>query len=131
MNYLKPERDQIVVNRSRLIAEAKQAAIDMADNGYTQPNQRTDIKVQGRAGIATFKAGIASMKMAGYITEHDALIANKLAYVICGGDLSYPQLVSEQYLLDLELEAFLSLCGERKTLERMQGLLSGGKPPRN
>lgn len=131
MNYLKPERDQIVVNRSRLIAEAKQAAIELADNGYTQPIQRTDIKVQGRAGIATFKAGIASMKMAGYITEHDALIANKLAYVICGGDLSYAQKVSEQYLLDLELEAFLSLCGERKTLERMQGLLSGGKPPRN
>lgn len=131
MNYLKPDRDQIVINRSRLIAEAKQAAIELAENGYTQPTQRTDIKVQGKAGIATFKAGIASMKMAGYITEHDALIANKLAYVICGGDLSYPQLVSEQYLLELELEAFLSLCGERKTMERMQGLLSGGKPPRN
>jgi len=131
MNYLKPDRDQIVINRSRLIAEAKQAAIELAENGYTQPTQRTDIKVQGKAGIATFKAGIASMKMAGYITEHDALIANKLAYVICGGDLSYPQLVSEQYLLELELEAFLSLCGERKTMGRMQGLLSGGKPPRN
>lgn len=131
MHYLKPDRDQIVINRSRLIAEAKQAAIELAENGYTQPTQRTDIKVQGKAGIATFKAGIASMKMAGYITEHDALIANKLAYVICGGDLSYPQLVSEQYLLELELEAFLSLCGERKTMERMQGLLSGGKPPRN
>lgn len=131
MNYLLANRDQIVLNRSRLLAEAKQSAIELAENGYTQPTKRTDIKVQGKAGIALFKAGIASMKMANYITEHDAKIAEKLAYVICGGDLSYAQQVSEDYLLDLEREAFLSLCGERKTLERMQGLLSGGKPPRN
>jgi 3-hydroxyacyl-CoA dehydrogenase len=131
MNYLLANRDQIVLNRSRLLAEAKQSAIELAENGYTQPTKRTDIKVQGKAGIALFKAGIASMKMANYITEHDAKIAEKLAYVICGGDLSYAQNVSEDYLLDLEREAFLSLCGERKTLERMQGLLSGGKPPRN
>lgn len=131
MNYLVTNRDQIVLNRSRLIAEAKQAAIELAENGYTQPTRRTDIKVQGKTGIALFKAGIKSMQMARYITDHDALIAEKLAYVICGGDLSYPQLVSEKYLLELEREAFLSLCGERKTMERMQGLLSGGKPPRN
>jgi 3-hydroxyacyl-CoA dehydrogenase len=130
MNYLL-EKDQIVLNRSRLLAEAKQAAIDLADNGYTQPKQRSDIKVQGKAGMALFMTGIAQMKMAGYISEHDAKIANKLAYVINGGDLSSPQQVTEQYLLDLEREAFLSLCGERKTLERMQGLLNGGKPPRN
>ncbi|TLU89976.1 3-hydroxyacyl-CoA dehydrogenase/enoyl-CoA hydratase family protein [Dyadobacter sediminis] len=130
MNYLQ-DKDQIVLNRSRLIAEAKQAAIDLADNGYTQPKQRNDIKVQGKTGIALFMAGIAQMRLAGYITDHDAKIANKLAYVINGGDLSYPQNVTEQYLLDLEREAFLSLCGERKTLERMQGLLNGGKPPRN
>jgi 3-hydroxyacyl-CoA dehydrogenase len=131
MNYLVTNRDQIVLNRSRLIAEAKQAAVELAENGYTQPTRRTDIKVQGKTGIALFKAGIKSMQMARYITDHDALIAEKLAYVICGGDLSYPQLVSEKYLLELEREAFLSLCGERKTMERMQGLLSGGKPPRN
>jgi 3-hydroxyacyl-CoA dehydrogenase len=131
MNYLKTNRDQIVLNRSRLIAEAKQSAIELAENGYTQPIRRTDIKVQGKTGIALFKAGIKSMRMANYITDHDAFIAEKLAYVICGGDLSYPQLVSEKYLLELEREAFLSLCGERKTMERMQGLLSGGKPPRN
>jgi 3-hydroxyacyl-CoA dehydrogenase len=131
MNYLKTNRDQIVLNRSRLLAEAKQSALELADNGYTQPTRRTDIKVQGKTGIALFKAGIKSMSMAGYITPHDATIAEKLAYVICGGDLSYPQLVSEKYLLDLEREAFLSLCGERKTMERMQGLLNGGKPPRN
>lgn len=131
MNYLKPDRDQIVLNRSRLIAEAKQAAIELAENGYTPPTKRTDIKVQGKAGIALFKAGIKGMRMSNYISDHDALIADKLAYVISGGDLSYAQNVTEDYLLDLEREAFLSLCGERKTLERMQGLLSGGKPPRN
>ncbi|WP_247237143.1 3-hydroxyacyl-CoA dehydrogenase/enoyl-CoA hydratase family protein [Telluribacter sp. SYSU D00476] len=130
MNYLQ-DKDQIVLNRNRLIAEAKQAAMELADNGYTQPTQRTDIKVQGKTGIALFKAGISQMRMANYISDHDVKIANKLAYVICGGELSYPQNVTEQYLLDLEREAFLSLCGEKKTLERMQGLLTGGKPPRN
>lgn len=131
MNYIKKGRDQIVLNRSRLLAEAKQAAVELAENGYTQPAKRTDIKVQGKAGIALFRAGIKSMRMAHYITDHDALIADKLAVAICGGDLSYAQNVTEDYLLDLEREAFLSLCGERKTLERMQGLLTGGKPPRN
>lgn len=130
MNYFQ-DKDQIVLNRSRLIAEAKQAAVDLADNGYTQPKQRSDIKVQGKSGMALFMAGIAQMRLANYISDHDAKIANKLAYVINGGDLSSPQLVTEQYLLDLEREAFLSLCGEKKTLERMQGLLNGGKPPRN
>lgn len=130
MNYLQ-DKDQIVLNRSRLIAEAKQAAMELADNGYTQPAQRTDIKVQGKTGIALFMAGVAQMRLANYISAHDEKLANKLAYVICGGDLSYPQMVTEQYLLDLEREAFLSLCGEKKTLERMQGLLTGGKPPRN
>lgn len=131
MNYLRKGRDQIVLNRSRLIAEAKQAAIELAENGYTQPIRRTDVKVQGKTGIALFKAGIKSMRMANYITDHDALIAEKLAYVICGGDLSYPQTVSEKYLLELEREAFLSLCAERKTMERMQGIITGGKAPRN
>ncbi len=130
MNYLQA-KDQIVLNRSRLIAEAKQAAVELAENGYTQPKQRNDIKVQGKAGMALFMTGISQMRLGNYISDHDAKIANKLAYVINGGDLSYAQNVSEQYLLDLEREAFLSLCGERKTLERMQGLLNGGKPPRN
>lgn len=131
MNYLVKGRDQIVLNRSRLLAEAKQAALELADNGYTMPIKRTDIKVQGKAGIALFKAGIKSMRLGKYISDHDALIAEKLAYVISGGDLSYAQNVTEDYLIELEREAFLSLCGERKTLERMQGLLTGGKPPRN
>ncbi|AWV99485.1 3-hydroxyacyl-CoA dehydrogenase/enoyl-CoA hydratase family protein [Arcticibacterium luteifluviistationis] len=131
MGYLKEGRDQIVLNRSRLIAEAKQAAVELAENGYTMPTKRTDIKVQGKAGIALFKAGIKSMRLGNYISDHDALIVDKLAYVISGGDLSYAQNVTEDYLLDLEREAFLSLCGEQKTLERMQGLLTTGKPPRN
>ena len=131
MNYLKEGRDQIVLNRSRLIAEAKQAAIELAENGYTMPTKRTDIKVQGKAGIALFKAGIKSMRLGNYISDHDALIVDKLGYVISGGDLSYAQNVSEDYLLDLEREAFLSLCGEQKTLEKMQGLLTTGRPPRN
>lgn len=130
MGYLQ-DKDQIILNRSRLIAEAKQAAIELAENGYTQPTRPTDIKVQGKTGIALFQTGIRQMRLANYITDHDAKIAEKLAYVICGGDLSYPQNVTEQYLIDLEREAFLSLCGEKKTLERMQGLLTGGKPPRN
>jgi 3-hydroxyacyl-CoA dehydrogenase len=130
MNYLR-STDQIVLNRSRLIAEAKQAAIELAENGYTQPKPSADIKVQGKTGIALFKAGITAMKMGRYISDHDAKIADKLAYVICGGDLSAPQNVSEQYLLDLEREAFLSLSGEKKTLERIQSLLTGGKPLRN
>ncbi len=130
MNYLLPSA-QIVLNRSRLIAEAKQAAIELAENGYVQPKPRTDIKVQGKTGIALFKAGITAMHMGRYISDHDLKIADKLAYVICGGDLSAPQNVSEQYLLDLEREAFLSLSGEKKTLERIQSLLQGGKPLRN
>ncbi|QKZ15566.1 3-hydroxyacyl-CoA dehydrogenase/enoyl-CoA hydratase family protein [Spirosoma sp. KUDC1026] len=130
MSYLR-STDQIVLNRSRLIAEAKQAAIELSENGYTQPKPRADIKVQGKTGIALFKAGITAMKMGRYISDHDAKIADKLAYVICGGDLSAPQNVSEQYLLDLEREAFLSLSGEKKTLERIQSLLTGGKPLRN
>lgn len=130
MNYLRAT-DQIVLNRSRLLAEAKQAAIELADNGYTQPKPRTDIKVQGKTGIALFRAGVTAMHMGRYISDHDRKIADKLAYVICGGDLSSPQNVSEQYLLDLEREAFLSLSGEKKTLERIQSLLTGGKPLRN
>ncbi|MGL4631818.1 MAG: 3-hydroxyacyl-CoA dehydrogenase/enoyl-CoA hydratase family protein [Leadbetterella sp.] len=131
MNYIMKNRDQIVLNRTRLLSEAKSSAIELAENGYTMPIRRKDIKVQGKNGMALFNTGINSMKLAGYITEHDAKIASKLSYVINGGDLSYPQLVSETYLLELEREAFLSLCGERKTMERMQGLLNGGKPPRN
>ncbi len=130
MNLLR-SFDKITLNRSRQISDAKATCIALAEAGYTQPKQRTDIKVQGRTGIALFMAGINGMKLGRYISAHDEKIAQKLAYVICGGDLSYPQLVSEQYLLDLEREAFLSLTGEKKTLERIQSILTSGKPLRN
>jgi len=123
--------DEIVVNSNRVIAQAKAAAIELADAGYTQPTQKKNIKVHGRGALGMFMSGVYAMKMGNYISEHDQKIANKLAYVMCGGDLSSPTEVSEQYLLDLEREAFLSLCGERKTLERIQSILTTGKPLRN
>jgi 3-hydroxyacyl-CoA dehydrogenase len=123
--------DEIVVNPNRVIAQAKAAAIELADAGYSQPSQKTNIKVHGKGALAMFKTGVYAMQQGQYISTHDQLIANKLAYVMCGGDLSSPTEVSEQYLLDLEREAFLSLCGERKTLERIQSILTTGKPLRN
>jgi 3-hydroxyacyl-CoA dehydrogenase len=130
LKYLR-RGDQITLSRTRLIADAKESVLELASAGYTQPKQRNDIKVQGKTGIALFRSGIYGMQLGKYISEHDAKIADKLAHVICGGELSYPQTVSEQYLLDLEREAFLSLTAERKTLERIQSLLTGGKPLRN
>jgi 3-hydroxyacyl-CoA dehydrogenase len=123
--------DEVVMNQSRRISEAKRSVIELFDSGYVTPVQRTDIKVLGRSALGALLAGINGMQTAGYATPHDATVAKKLAYVMCGGDLSEPTLVSEQYLLDLEREAFLSLCGEKKTLERIQSLLKGGKPVRN
>ena len=123
--------DEICMNVNRRIAMAKQAAITMFDAGYTMPVQRTDIKVLGQSALGAMYAGINGMRLGNYATEHDAVVAKKLAYVMCGGDLSEPTLVSEQYLLDLEREAFLSLCGEKKTLERIQSILKSGKPLRN
>jgi 3-hydroxyacyl-CoA dehydrogenase len=125
------ESDRISVNVDRQLADAKAAVLDMAAAGYTMPIQANDIKVQGRAGLALFLAGIHGMREGNYITDHDAKIAGKIAHVMCGGDLTSPQQVSEQYLLDLEREAFVSLCGERKTLERIQAVITGGKPLRN
>ena len=123
--------DEVVVNANRVIAQAKSAALELADAGYSQPNQKTNVKVHGKGALAMFRTGVYAMQQGNYISKHDELIANKLAYVMCGGDLSSPTEVSEQYLLDLEREAFLSLTGERKTLERIQSILTTGKPLRN
>ncbi len=123
--------DAITMNRSRLIADAKKKVLELADGGYTMPTMRHDIKVQGKSGMAMFEAGVTGMLYGAYISEHDAKIARKLSWVMNGGDLSAPTLVSEKYLLDLEREAFLSLCGEPKTLERIQSILFKGKPLRN
>lgn len=123
--------DEIVMNQGRRIAEAKRSVIEIFDSGYTTPVQRKDIKVLGQSALGALYSGIHAMKTANYATEHDAVVAKKLAYVMCGGDLSEPTFVSEQYLLDLEREAFLSLCGEKKTLERIQSVLKSGRPIRN
>jgi len=123
--------DEIIMNQDRRIAEAKRSVIELYDAGYVLPVPRKDIKVQGRAVLGALLAGVHGMQMGNYATEHDAKVARKLAYVMCGGDLSEPTLVSEQYLLDLEREAFLSLCGEKKTLERLQSVITKGKPIRN
>ena len=123
--------DEIVVNSTRVLAQAKAAAIELAEDGYTMPVQKTNIKVHGKGALGMFMTGVHAMKEGRYISDHDMKIANKLAFIMCGGDLSSPTEVSEQYLLDLEREAFLSLTGERKTLERIQSILTTGKPLRN
>lgn len=124
------DEDVIVVNKDRQIAEAKKHAILMAEAGYTQPVQEK-VKVLGKNAMGMFYVGSDQMVAGNYISEHDRLIANKLGYVMTGGNLSEATEVSQQFLLDLEREAFLSLCGERKTLERIQHMLTTGKPLRN
>lgn len=131
LGILQKGKDVVVVNKDRQIAEAKKHALLMSESGYTQPVKRTDVKVLGKSALGMFLVGTDSMQAGKFISEHDRKIANKLAYVMAGGDLSEPTLVSEQYLLDLEREAFLSLLTERKTLERIQFMLTKGKPLRN
>lgn len=130
MNILRAG-DGISVGPRMQLADAKAAAIALSEAGYTQPVPRKDIKVLGRQALGMFHAGANSMVSGRYISEHDRKISEKLAYIMCGGDLSSTTLVSEQYLLDLEREAFLSLTGEKKTLERIQSILTSGKPLRN
>ena len=122
--------DRITVNGDLLIAEAKRTVLELAEAGYTMP-MKAEVEVLGRTGLGTLMVGSHAFRLGNYASEHDQLIANKIAYVMCGGDLSRPQKVSEQYLLDLEREAFLSLCGTQKTLERIQHMLQTGKPLRN
>src|SRR5690606_26370141 len=131
LGVLQHGKDVVVVNKDRQIATAKAYAKLMAEQGYTKPVKRSDNKVLGKQALGLYLGGTDSMKGSNYISEHDKKIANKLAYVMAGGDLSEPTRVSEQYLLDLEREAFLSLCTERKTLERIQHMLKTGKPLRN
>jgi 3-hydroxyacyl-CoA dehydrogenase len=131
LGVLQHGKDIVVVNKDRQLAEAKQQALLLANAGYTQPVKRKDVKVLGKQALGMFLVGTDQMQAGKYITEHDRKIANKLAYVMAGGDLSEATMVTEQYLLDLEREAFLSLCTERKTLERIQFMLTKGKPLRN
>jgi 3-hydroxyacyl-CoA dehydrogenase len=128
--YLLPHRDSVVLNRDRAIAEAKAKVLELARN-YTQPLPRKDITVLGRQGLAALYTAANELRLGNYASEHDIKIAHKIAYVLCGGDLTGTQQVGEQYLLDVEREAFLSLCGEQKTLERIQHMLQTNRPLRN
>ena len=123
-------KDFIVMNKDRAIAEAKAKVLELAD-GYTMPTQRTDIQVLGRTGLGALYTAANELQLGQYASEHDIKIARKVAWVLCGGDLTGKQRVSEQYLLDIEREAFLSLAGEEKTLARIQHMMQFNKPLRN
>ncbi|MBE8719438.1 3-hydroxyacyl-CoA dehydrogenase/enoyl-CoA hydratase family protein [Sphingobacterium pedocola] len=131
LGYLQQGKYAVTMNRARLLADAKTKALELAADGYIQPAPRDDIKVLGNQGLGIVYVGAASMHAGNYISEHDKKISEKLGWVMCGGNLSAPTEVSEQYLLDLERKAFLELCAERKTLERIQHMLTKGKPLRN
>jgi 3-hydroxyacyl-CoA dehydrogenase len=123
--------DRIVMNDRRVIEEAKQAALALVREGYVPPQPKQDVLVLGEAALTKFKLGIHMMKRGGYISDHDALIGTKIANVMSGGNLTRPTRVSEAYLLDLEREAFVSLCGTKATQERLAHMLKTGKPLRN
>jgi len=130
LGYLQESRDTVVANTQRNIGEAKAKVLELCKD-YTQPIGRKDIRVLGQNGLGALYTAVNELQLGAYASEHDALITRKIAYVLCGGDLSGPQNVSEQYLLDIEREAFLSLCGEKKTQERIQHMLQTNKPLRN
>jgi 3-hydroxyacyl-CoA dehydrogenase len=124
-------QDRIVMNQDRLIEAAKQTVLTLVREGYRPPQPKQDVLVLGEAALCKFKLGIHMMKRGGYISDHDALIGLKIAEVMCGGNLSRPTRVSEQYLLDLERDAFVSLCATKATQERLAHMLKTGKPLRN
>ena len=131
LGYLREGIDEVVVSRDHQLAYAKEQCLGLVEKGYTRPVERTDIKVLGQQGLGIVYIGANSMRSGNYISDHDQLISEKLGYVMCGGDLSAPTKVSEKYLLRLEREAFLQLCTERKTLERVQSIIKTGKVLRN
>ncbi len=130
LGYLVKGRDNIIMNTANNISEAKSKVLELSQN-YVMPLARRDILVLGRGGLAALYAFANEFKLGGYGSEHDIKIVQKVAWVLCGGDLTGVQHVTEQYLLDLEREAFLSLCGEPKTLKRIQFMLENNKPLRN
>jgi len=131
LGYLRRGTDEVIVSRAHQLAYAKECALDLWEKGYTKPPMRKDIKVLGREGLGIVYIGANTMQSGNYISEHDTLISQKLGHVLCGGDLSEPTEVSEQYLLDLERKTFLELCMQRKTLERLQSIITSGKVLRN
>jgi 3-hydroxyacyl-CoA dehydrogenase len=130
LGFLRPS-EAITMNRDRLITDAKHRARDLADSGYSAPIPRTDIPAPGESVLATLKLAVWTMREGQYISDHDAKVANWVAYALSGGKVNPGTPLTEQYLLDLEREAFLSLCGEKKTQERIAFTLKTGKPLRN
>jgi 3-hydroxyacyl-CoA dehydrogenase len=131
LGYLRKGIDEVVMSKKEHLTIAKKHALIMADSGYTRPVERTDITVLGQEGLGIVYVGAHSMMSGNYMSKHDQLISEKLGYVLCGGDLSVPTQVSERYLLDIERKAFLELCMQPKTLERLQSMVKYGKVLRN
>lgn len=131
LGYLREGIDEVIVSREHQLAYAKQCALNMHEKGYTKPRMRKDITVLGNEALGAVYVGANSMLSGHFISEHDQLISQKLGYVLSGGDLSEPTQVDEEYLLALERKAFLELCMQKKTLERIQSLLKTGKILRN
>jgi 3-hydroxyacyl-CoA dehydrogenase len=123
--------DRVIANHRRVVEEAKQTALTLARQGYIPPQPRQDVLVLGEPALSKFKLGLHMMKRGGYISDHEVLIGTKIATVMSGGNLTRPTRVSEQYLLDLEREAFVSLCGTKATQDRIAHMLKTGKPLRN
>jgi 3-hydroxyacyl-CoA dehydrogenase len=131
LGYLRKGQDEVVVSREYQLTRAKAACLELANKGYTAPLSEKNIRVMGQEGLGIVYVGAHSMQSGNYISEHDKLISEKLGFVMCGGDLSERTKVSEQYLLDLERKAFVELCAERKTLERLESMVKKGKILRN
>jgi len=130
LGYMRPT-DKITINRDYLIHNAKKTVLDLVAEGYRPPRPKKNIKVMGERGYALLQMGLFYMREGGYISQHDEHVAKKVAHVMTGGNLPDGTEVTEQFILDLEREAFMSLCGEAKTQERMQYTLKTGKPLRN
>jgi 3-hydroxyacyl-CoA dehydrogenase len=123
--------DRVTVNRDRLLHDAKNMVLALDRVGYSPPKPRTDIRVVGEPGLAALRVGLDQMERAGWISAYDKLLGGELAWVLCGGEVSASSRVSEDYLLELEKEAFMRLCEQDKTLDRMEHILKTGKPLRN
>lgn len=131
LGYLREGTDEVIVSRDYQLLRAKQACLELFEKGYTAPQREKNISVLGQEGLGIVYVGANSMLSGNYMSDHDRVISEKLGFVLCGGDLSENTVVSEQYLLDLERKAFVELCAERKTLERLESLVKSGKILRN
>jgi 3-hydroxyacyl-CoA dehydrogenase len=131
LGYLRQGIDEVIMNRDLQLTRAKEACLELSLIGYLPKKRARNITVVGQEGLGIVYVGANTMLSGNYISEHDAMISEKLGYVLCGGDLSENTRVSEQYLLDLERKAFVELCGQRKTLERLESLVKNGKILRN